>query len=170
MCAAGFGAVFEMMRASKKPAVGHNLSLDLAFSLAAFAQPLPLDWKDYKLLVARWCVAVMMLHGRIYISASMLPSCPFLRFAFPCTSHHDWMPGSGFCCQDISVPSPTTHCLSFRSHADSAVAGLRTYMTRNCWLAICLPCLMAIHRWVKSMTPLWAAAEDSRFVMSLLVT
>ena len=58
MCAAGFAAVFEMMRASKKPAVGHNLSLDLAFSLAAFAQPLPLDWKDYKLLVASWCAAL----------------------------------------------------------------------------------------------------------------
>ena len=59
ICPAGFAAVFEMMRASKKPAVGHNLSLDLAFTLAAFAQPLPLDWKDYKLLVASWCAGLL---------------------------------------------------------------------------------------------------------------
>ena len=44
-----------MMRASKKPAVGHNATLDLAFTLAAFAQPLPLSWQEYKLLAAEWC-------------------------------------------------------------------------------------------------------------------
>ena len=67
MCAAGFAAVFEMMRASRKPAVGHNLSLDLAFSLAAFAQPLPLDWKDYKLLVASWCAATFASFASVFV-------------------------------------------------------------------------------------------------------
>ena len=42
------------MRDSKKPAVGHNLSLDLAFTLNAFARPLPAHWADYKLLIAEW--------------------------------------------------------------------------------------------------------------------
>ena len=52
--AAGFTAVFEAMRDSGKPAVGHHVSLDLSFSLAAFAGPLPGRWPDYKLMVQRW--------------------------------------------------------------------------------------------------------------------
>ncbi len=47
--------MFEIMRKSKKPAVGHNVALDLAFSLAAFARPLPSAWPEYKLLAAEWC-------------------------------------------------------------------------------------------------------------------
>lgn len=43
-----------MMRDCKKPAVGHNLTLDLAFSLNAFARYLPPAWVDYKLLIAEW--------------------------------------------------------------------------------------------------------------------
>ena len=43
------------MRDSRKPAVGHNLSLDLAFSLNAFARFLPQSWPEYKHLVAEWC-------------------------------------------------------------------------------------------------------------------
>ena len=52
--AAGFTTVFEMMRDSNKPAVGHNLSFDLTFSLAAFAQQLPHSWLSYKQLVRIW--------------------------------------------------------------------------------------------------------------------
>lgn len=55
VCAtAGFTAVFEMMRDSNKPAVGHNLSYDLTFCLASFAQALPPSWDAYKQLVQRW--------------------------------------------------------------------------------------------------------------------
>ena len=43
-----------MMRDSKKPAVGHNLSFDLTFSLAAFAQQLPQGWPAFKQLVQQW--------------------------------------------------------------------------------------------------------------------
>ncbi|GAB4813292.1 hypothetical protein N2152v2_000338 [Parachlorella kessleri] len=52
--AAGFTAVFEAMRDSGKPAVGHNLSFDLAYSLYSFADSLPPTWEDYKAMVARW--------------------------------------------------------------------------------------------------------------------
>ncbi|KAL3134934.1 hypothetical protein ABBQ32_007896 [Trebouxia sp. C0010 RCD-2024] len=52
--AAGFAVVFEMMRDSNKPAVGHNLSYDLTFCLASFAQALPPTWSAYKQLVQRW--------------------------------------------------------------------------------------------------------------------
>eukprot|EP00887_Chlorella_sp_A99_P006934 scaffold2.g6934.t1 len=52
--AAGFTAVFEAMRDSRKPAVGHNLSFDLAYSLASYAGPLPPSWEAYKAMVARW--------------------------------------------------------------------------------------------------------------------
>lgn len=51
---AGFAVVFEMMRDSNKPAVGHNLSYDLTFCLASFAQSLPPTWAAYKQLVQRW--------------------------------------------------------------------------------------------------------------------
>ena len=54
---AGFTEVFELMRDSNKPAVGHNLSFDLTFSLAAFAQQLPHSWLAYKQLVRRWLPA-----------------------------------------------------------------------------------------------------------------
>ena len=43
-----------MMRDSNKPAVGHNLSFDLTFCLASFAQALPPSWAAYKQLVQRW--------------------------------------------------------------------------------------------------------------------
>ena len=42
------------MRDCNKPAVGHNLSFDLTFSLAAFAQQLPQGWLAFKQLVQRW--------------------------------------------------------------------------------------------------------------------
>ena len=42
------------MRDSNKPAVGHNLSYDLTFCLASFAQALPPSWDAYKQLVQRW--------------------------------------------------------------------------------------------------------------------
>lgn len=50
----GFTKVFEMMRDCNKPAVGHNLSFDLTFSLAAFAQQLPQGWVAFKQLVQHW--------------------------------------------------------------------------------------------------------------------
>ncbi|KAI3424112.1 hypothetical protein D9Q98_009473 [Chlorella vulgaris] len=52
--AAGFAAVMEAMRDSGKPAVGHNLSFDLAFSLHSYAEELPGSWEEYKALVGRW--------------------------------------------------------------------------------------------------------------------
>lgn len=42
------------MRDCRKPAVGHNLSFDLTFSLAAFAQQLPQGWAAFKHLVQQW--------------------------------------------------------------------------------------------------------------------
>jgi len=53
MDAAAFSAVIEALRDSGKPAVGHNLSLDLAFMLHSFVQPLPPTWPEYKQLVQR---------------------------------------------------------------------------------------------------------------------
>jgi hypothetical protein len=52
--AAGATAVFEAMRACGRPGVGHHMSLDLTFCLAAFVGPLPADWLAYKLMVQRW--------------------------------------------------------------------------------------------------------------------
>ncbi|KAL4459112.1 hypothetical protein ABPG75_013977 [Micractinium tetrahymenae] len=52
--AAGFAAVFEAMRDCGKPAVGHNLAFDLAYSLHSYAEELPGSWEEYKALVGRW--------------------------------------------------------------------------------------------------------------------
>lgn len=52
LLAAGFAAVFEAMRDSGKPAVGHNLGFDLAYSLYSFADSLPPSWQDYKAMVS----------------------------------------------------------------------------------------------------------------------
>jgi hypothetical protein len=72
LASTGFSQVFEIMRDSRKPAVGHNIRFDLAFSLAAFVQsPLPKNWAGYKKLVAQW------LPGGVYDTkylAHCLPS------------------------------------------------------------------------------------------------
>ncbi|KAF8061172.1 PAT17 [Scenedesmus sp. PABB004] len=53
--ATGFSRVFELLRDSGKPAVGHNLRFDLVFCLAAFVQaPLPRTWAGFKSLVGSW--------------------------------------------------------------------------------------------------------------------
>lgn len=53
--AAGFTRVFELMRASGKPAVGHNPLFDICYSLAAFAvERLPAGWEEFKRLAATW--------------------------------------------------------------------------------------------------------------------
>ena len=52
--AAGFVRVFELLRASGKPAVGHNCFFDLAFTLEHLAEPLPEDWPAFKQLVKKW--------------------------------------------------------------------------------------------------------------------
>jgi poly(A)-specific ribonuclease len=52
--AAGFSTVFELLRDSQKPAVGHNLGFDLAYSLHSFVKPLPASWLEYKQLIAMW--------------------------------------------------------------------------------------------------------------------
>lgn len=49
--AAGFAAVMDMIRDSRKPAVGHNLAFDVAYSLNCFVSPLPLTWEEYRQLV-----------------------------------------------------------------------------------------------------------------------
>lgn len=43
-----------MLRASGKPAVGHNCMLDVAYTTASFAQSLPGTWPDYKGLLRYW--------------------------------------------------------------------------------------------------------------------
>lgn len=52
--AAGFSKVFELLRASGKPVVGHNLSFDLAYSMHSFIKPLPETWQEYKELLGIW--------------------------------------------------------------------------------------------------------------------
>lgn len=52
--AAGFSTIFELLRDSHKPAVGHNLGFDLAYSLHSFVKPLPASWLEYKQLIDRW--------------------------------------------------------------------------------------------------------------------
>ena len=52
--AAGFVRVFERLRESGKPAVGHNCLFDLAFTLEHLAEPLPEDWPSFKQLVKKW--------------------------------------------------------------------------------------------------------------------
>jgi len=53
--ATGFSQVFELIRDSCKPAVGHNIRFDLAFAMAAFVQnPLPKSWSGFKQLVGVW--------------------------------------------------------------------------------------------------------------------
>ena len=46
--------VWELLRASGKPAVGHNCMLDVAYTTASFAQSLPSTWADYKGLLKYW--------------------------------------------------------------------------------------------------------------------
>ncbi len=52
--AAGFSVVWDMLRKANKPAVGHNCMLDVAYTLASFAQGLPGTWEDYKVCVWWW--------------------------------------------------------------------------------------------------------------------
>lgn len=53
--AAGFAAVFEAMRASNKPCVGHNCMFDISYGLYSFADSfLPATWRDYKKMVRSW--------------------------------------------------------------------------------------------------------------------
>lgn len=53
--AAGFAAVFDLMRRSGKPAVGHNCMFDVAYGLYSFADAyLPSMWRDYKKMVNAW--------------------------------------------------------------------------------------------------------------------
>ena len=59
--AAGFVRVFELLRASGKPAVGHNCFFDLAFTLEHLAEPLPEDWPAFKQLVKKWFPGVKHL-------------------------------------------------------------------------------------------------------------
>lgn len=50
--AAGFTRVFEAMRDSGKPAVGHNAMFDVVYAMAAFASDrLPPGWPEFKALV-----------------------------------------------------------------------------------------------------------------------
>ncbi|KAH7621320.1 putative Poly(A)-specific ribonuclease PARN [Nannochloris sp. 'desiccata'] len=52
--AASFCQVVELMRDSRKPAVGHNLSFDVAYTLHSFAKPLPPTWMEFKDRVKKW--------------------------------------------------------------------------------------------------------------------
>ena len=78
MCvSAGFAVVFEMMRDSNKPAVGHNLSFDLTFCLASFAQALPPSWAAYKQLVQRWFPAGVWDTKHLARQLQVLHTCGF---------------------------------------------------------------------------------------------
>jgi poly(A)-specific ribonuclease len=53
--AAGFAAVFDAMRASNKPCIGHNCMFDISYGLYSFADSyLPATWNDYKKMVRSW--------------------------------------------------------------------------------------------------------------------
>ncbi|GBF97539.1 poly(A)-specific ribonuclease, partial [Raphidocelis subcapitata] len=53
--AAGFAAVFDMMRASGKPAVVHNGAFDVAYSLYSFGDGwLPPAWRGYREMARTW--------------------------------------------------------------------------------------------------------------------
>lgn len=53
--AAGFAAVFDAMKASNKPCVGHNCMLDISFAVYNFADSyMPATWTDYKKMVRAW--------------------------------------------------------------------------------------------------------------------
>lgn len=53
--AAGFAAVFDLMRRSNKPAVGHNCMFDVAYGIYSFADSfLPATWRDFKKMVRSW--------------------------------------------------------------------------------------------------------------------
>lgn len=62
--------VFELLRDSGKPAVGHNCFFDLAFTLEHLAEPLPEEWPDFKRLVQKWfpgaCCVVAWSSARQY--------------------------------------------------------------------------------------------------------
>ncbi|WIA30112.1 hypothetical protein OEZ86_000207 [Tetradesmus obliquus] len=53
--AAGFAAVFDLMRRSNKPAVGHNCLFDVSYGLYGFADAfLPATWRDFKKMARSW--------------------------------------------------------------------------------------------------------------------
>ncbi|KAF6265217.1 hypothetical protein COO60DRAFT_1035218 [Scenedesmus sp. NREL 46B-D3] len=53
--AAGFAAVFDLMRRSNKPAVGHNCLFDVSYGLYGFADSfLPSTWRDFKKMARSW--------------------------------------------------------------------------------------------------------------------
>ncbi|KAH6561307.1 hypothetical protein BASA50_003588 [Batrachochytrium salamandrivorans] len=49
----GFRKVIDILTASQKPIVGHNMSIDLCHLIHQFVQPLPESWVEYKAVVAR---------------------------------------------------------------------------------------------------------------------
>ncbi|KAF9109326.1 hypothetical protein BGX27_007748 [Mortierella sp. AM989] len=51
--AIGFRAIIDLLSASRKPIVGHNIVVDLAYILAQFVGPLPPTMKGYKEMIHR---------------------------------------------------------------------------------------------------------------------
>lgn len=51
--AVGFRRVVDMISASRKPVVGHNMLLDMCHVIAQFIQPLPEDVQDFKKLARK---------------------------------------------------------------------------------------------------------------------
>lgn len=51
--AAGFASVLDAMRESCKPAVGHNLAFDIAYSIHSFVAPLPASWEEFRDMMMR---------------------------------------------------------------------------------------------------------------------
>ena len=52
--AAGFGLVVKALVESRKPVVGHNMVLDLAYTWQQFIGPLPWSWEEYRAEVRGW--------------------------------------------------------------------------------------------------------------------
>ena len=164
--------MFEIIRNSKKPAVGHNMSLDLAFSLAAFARPLPPAWPEYKLLAAEWCAlrchvpsCVQDNHGNsLHCHLGVVPHrC--------CASTSSWYGGLMWARQCGASVSRTLLPSTSAAHNESLCilrsrsasgAGSRTCTTRSCWRATCRPYSRATPRWDRCTESSLVVTRDSR--------
>lgn len=72
--ASGFSEVLDLMRISGKPAVGHNYSFDVAYSLHSFVSPLPSSWEEYRKLV-QWQFPGGIFDTKL-IAKKLFENCP----------------------------------------------------------------------------------------------
>ncbi|KXZ50071.1 hypothetical protein GPECTOR_18g5 [Gonium pectorale] len=70
---AGFAAVWEAIRASGRPAVGHNCMFDVAYGIAQFGEGrLPATWEGFKAATANW------LRGGLYDTKHLCRQLPYV--------------------------------------------------------------------------------------------